>query len=491
MSAPSSQSEPVVAGQTRVQAGAPLAEIDASCRLPLLVMFLSAAAWLVIGSVFALIASVKFHSPAFLADCPWLAYGRVRPAYYTCVLYGFCLQAGLGVGLWLIARLGRTVLANRWIITIGAKLWNLGVTVGVLGILAGDSTGYELLEMPRYAALIVFLGYLFIGVYGLITFQQRRYFPLFVSQWFVVAARFWFPWIYSTACLLISVFPVRGVTQAVIALWYSANLQTVLLGSFGLAAAFYFVPKLTGRDLRNQYLALFTFWTLLLFGGWTGIPQTAPVPAWMSALSTSAAMLMLIPLLTAGMNLYGTIGCVWADSASHFSLRFVCAAVAAYIAAGLMSIVSALPEVSRFTSLTWFSVATDHLHFYGFFAIVMFGAIYYIVPQLTGLEFPSPKFVRAHLVLALAGILLIVLPLALGGILQGVKLADPGIPFDAITRSTLPFMRASTLGDLSLAAGHVLFLLNLAGIVRKFYQVRVNAAVRAVTQEIKPAGAGA
>src|SRR6266851_2366006 len=75
---------------------------DASCRLPLLVMFVSAAIWLVIGSVFALISSLKFHSPNILGTCIWLTYGRVRPAYTNCVLYGFCLQAGLGVGLWLI-----------------------------------------------------------------------------------------------------------------------------------------------------------------------------------------------------------------------------------------------------------------------------------------------------------------------------------------------------------------------------------------------------
>src|SRR5438132_2898589 len=172
-------------------------EIDASCRLPLLVMFGSAAVWLLIASAFALIASIKFHSPNFLADCGWLTYGRVRPAYLNSLLYGFCLQAGLGVGLWLLARLGRTTLAQGWLVTIGAKLWNLGVTVGVVGILAGDSTGFEHLELPRYAALMLFLGYLMIGICGLLTFHQRRERRLFVSHWFLLAALFWFPWIYS------------------------------------------------------------------------------------------------------------------------------------------------------------------------------------------------------------------------------------------------------------------------------------------------------
>src|SRR5215469_5965199 len=114
------------------QAAAP-AEIDVSCRLPLMILFISAAIWLVIASVFGLIASLKFHSPQFLAECPCLTYGRVRPAFTNSMLYGFCIQAGLGVALWLISRLGQATLAHRWLVSFGAKFWNLGVTVGVIG----------------------------------------------------------------------------------------------------------------------------------------------------------------------------------------------------------------------------------------------------------------------------------------------------------------------------------------------------------------------
>ena len=70
-------------------------ETNASCRIPLLLMFLSAAVWLVLSSAFALIASLKFHSPNFLADCSWLTYGRVRPAGLDSMLYGFCVEGGL------------------------------------------------------------------------------------------------------------------------------------------------------------------------------------------------------------------------------------------------------------------------------------------------------------------------------------------------------------------------------------------------------------
>src|SRR5580765_2282295 len=287
------KSEPVTPAASGAASSVP-PEIIASCRMPLLTMFISAAVWLVISSVFGMIASIKFHSPAFLSDCAWLTYGRVHPAATTALLYGFCIQAGLGVGLWLFASLGRTPLVQPLLVTVGAKLWNLGVTIGVLAILAGDSTGYQNLEMPRYAALILLLGYLMIGVWSAVSFHQRRGSVLFVSQWFLLAALFWFPWIYMTANLLVVLHPVRGVAQAIIAWWFSNNLQVVFLGLVGLGSIFYFVPKLTNRELSSQYLAALVFWMLMLFGSFGGIPNSAPVPAWLPSLSTAATVLLLV-----------------------------------------------------------------------------------------------------------------------------------------------------------------------------------------------------
>ena len=118
------------------------------------------------------------------------------------MLYGFCLQAGLGVALWMLARLGRTRWPHPGLIIVGASV-ECGLAIGILGVLAGGSTGFENLEMPAYAAPLVFLGYLMIGFWGVLTFHQRRERQLYVSQWFLFAALFWFPWIYSTGNLLL------------------------------------------------------------------------------------------------------------------------------------------------------------------------------------------------------------------------------------------------------------------------------------------------
>ena len=157
------------------------------------------------------------------------------------------------------------------------------------------------------------------------------------------------------------------------------------------------------------------------------------------------------------------------------------------LVAGLMSAGSALPEVNRVTNFTWFTPAQALLNSYGFFSMVIFGAIYYIVPQLVGLEFPSARLVRAHFWTAAAGILLFVVPLAIGGIIQGLKLRQADIPFTDIARGTLPFLRASTMGNLLLALGHLLFLVNLGALVCRFYRARAVAAWAEATTEIKPA----
>ena len=85
-----------------------IAEIDASCRVPLFTLFVSGAVWLVIASVFGLIASLKFHSPNFLSDCACLTYGRVHPVATNALFMVSRCKPGLGVALWIIARMGET-----------------------------------------------------------------------------------------------------------------------------------------------------------------------------------------------------------------------------------------------------------------------------------------------------------------------------------------------------------------------------------------------
>ena len=178
---------------------------------------------------------------------------------------------------------------------VAAKLWHLGVLIGLTGIFSGNSTGFAWLEFPRASSVILFFAYLLLASWAMMNFAARRERELFPSHWFLVAALFWFPWIYSTANLFLVACPVRGVVQFAINSWFANNLLFVWLALVGIGTAFYFLPKFSGRPLQTHYFALFAFWTLVLFGTWCGIPPGAPLPAWMPALSSVAATLTIVP----------------------------------------------------------------------------------------------------------------------------------------------------------------------------------------------------
>ena len=295
------------------------------------------------------------------------------------------------------------------------------MTAGTLGILAGENTGYEWLEMPRYGSVLLFAGYLAIGLGAMLTFHQRREPRLYISQWFLLAAMLWFPWIYSTASYLLVAKPVRGALQSVIDGWYAQNLTVVWLGFIGLAALFYFIPKITKRPLYSHYLGIFIFWTLGLFGSWGGVRTGAPLPSWLAALSTVGAVLTLVPVLGAGINVHHTAAGNYLKLARDDSFPFLVLGALSYVLAGIAATFSSLYRFNELANFTWFIPARMHCFLYGFFAMTMFGAIYYIMPRLLGVKLSS-KLIRLHLWLAALGVIFHSLPLAVGGLHQGTML---------------------------------------------------------------------
>jgi cytochrome c oxidase cbb3-type subunit 1 len=478
MSAPSSPAIPETGAHgaaCSVDGRATAAEIDASCRWPLLLLFTSSVCWLVFGTLLALIAAIKMHKGDFLADAAWLTLGRIRPASMNSFLYGFASQAGLGVMLWLLCRLGRVTLHFQWPALVAWKLWNIGVTIGVIAILAGASTGFEWLEMPRAAAGILFAAYVIIGLSAVATFVMRRECEVYPSQWYLLAALFWFPWIYSAANYLLVLDPVRGTLQAAVNGWFTGNFAGLWLTPLGLAGIFYFLPRQCEQPLHSRELAAYGFWTLAFFTNFSGLTGLigGPVPRWMPAVSTAANVCLLVAVLSNGLNWHLTCRAACAGGSckewkKDFALCFVLFGALSYLVHGLAVTIMALPQVAAVTNFTYLTVARNHLLLHGFVGMVLFGCLYYIIPQLVRVKWPNEKWIRVHLLCSLIGVALLFLGLGLGGVLQGWRLADASVPFLNVMRGTIPFVGLSTLGVLLLLVGQLAFVANLAGLLRAF-----------------------
>ena len=453
------------------------AEIDASCRWPLLLLFTSGVLWLILGGVLALIAAIKLHKGDFLADYSWLTLGRVRPAAMNSFLYGFASQAGMGVMLWMMCRLGRVKLFFQWPVIVAWKLWNIGVTVGVIAILAGASTGFEWLEMPRAVAGMLFVAYAVIGICAVASFTMRREPEVFPSQWYLLAAILWFPWIYSAANFLLLLDPVRGTMQAAVNGWFTGNFAGLWLTPIGLAGIFYFVPRLNGQPLHSRELASFGFWVLVFFANFGGLTSLigGPVPRWMPAVSTAANVCLLVAVISNVWNWHLT----WAAACEagkgdawkkDYVLRFVMFGALCYILHGLVLAAMSIPQVASVTNFTYAVVARNNLVIHGFVGMVLFGSLYYIIPRLVQVNWPSEKFIRIHFLCSVIGVALLFLGLGLGGVLQGVKLSNPEVPFMDVVRKSVPFVGLSTLGVLLLLIGQLAFLANFLQLVKAYIE---------------------
>lgn len=470
-----------------------VAEIDASCRNTLIFLFSAGLFWLMVGTIFALIASWKMHSPEFLGNISWLTFGRVRPVHLNCMIYGFASETAIGVTFWLMCRLCRTPLICGWVIALAGIFWNLGVAIGVIAILGGESTGMEWLEIPSYVTPLLFISYALIAIWGIITFRFRRERHLYVSQWYLLAALFWFPWIYSAAQVLLVMSPVRGTVQAAVNWWFAHNVLGLWFTPIGLASIYYFIPKVIGKPVYNYSLSVVGFWTLALFYNWNGMHHLVggPMPAWLITVSIVASAMMAIPVITVAFNHHLTMWGSFHKLKESPVLRFMVFAGMSYTLTSLHGILLAFRPISKVTHFTHSTIAHSHQGMYAFFTMVMFGAMYYIMPRILKTEWPSSRAIRIHFWCSGIGILLYVFGLALGGTLEGLAMTNPDVPFTDATKFsvvglTIPYLKLRSHSGILITLGHIAFAVNFIWIL-----VRWAKASRSVPATSQPAIAAA
>jgi cytochrome c oxidase cbb3-type subunit 1 len=433
--------------------------IDASTRVPVLMFYTSAIAWLLIGTLLAGFVSFKLHSPDLLSNFSFLTWGRVRPAHMNIMVYGWASMAGMGTAIWLMARLCRTVLRHPLLLVVGAAFWNLGVLLGTGAILAGDSTGYQWLEFPTYVAIVLFVAYSLIMSWAVLMFRFRRGEQIYITQWYLVGAFLWFPWLYAAAQLMLFAVPVQGVMQAAVTWWYANNLMFLWFGAIALGTAYYMIPKVIGRPVYSYHLATIGFWTYALFSSWLGMTRMVdgPFPAWMITASISAAILTIIPVATVGLNHHMTMLGYFPLLRYSPTLRFTVFGAMSYTVFSILGVLLSLRSVARYLNFTQANVAYSHLGLYAFFSMIMFGSMYYIVPRLVGREWRYASLIKLHFWASVYGIALMTLMLLAGGLVEGLNMDNASLPFTESTQSLLPYLRGRSLAGVLMMVSHFIF----------------------------------
>jgi cytochrome c oxidase cbb3-type subunit 1 len=429
--------------------------LDESSRTPTVLYFATAVFWLLIGSLFGVLTALKFTLPDWLGAYPELSFGRIRPAHLNTIMYGWASLAGAGMVTWLTTRLCRTPLRLAWAHYLSALLWNLGVLGGTVAILIGYSQGIEWLEFPRIFGALVAIAFLLFASSIVQTFRARTVEHLYVSLWYILASLLWFPILYVVANLGI----YQGVVEAAMNWWFAHNALAVWFTPVGLAGAYYFIPKVIGRPIYSYYLGLLGFWAFALFYNWNGIHHLVggPVPTWLVTVSIVASVMMVVPVLAVAVNHHLT-------TRGHFqmirfspTLRFVVFGAMCYTFVSFQGSLESIRSFQEVAHFTHYTIGHAHLGVYGFLSMILFGAMYYIMPRISRWEWPYPSLIKAHFWTAAIGIVVYLGTLSVGGWIQGVEMNDASIPFITVVKNTIPWLWGRTIGGTLMLVSHFIF----------------------------------
>lgn len=440
------------------------AGIDRASRAPVLALVVGGVVWLLVGSVFGLIASLKLHWPDWLVEQAPLTFGRVRAMHLNLVVYGWLSMTGIATAIWIVGRMFHTYLRLPWLVLVGSVVWNLGVLLGVAAIAHGWTDGEEWLEIPWQVDVLLALGGACFAIPVVATASRRNVHHIYVSGWYFLAALCWFPVLFVIANL-----PglYAGAQEATVNWWFAHNVLGLWLTPIGVGAAYYLIPKIIGEPIYSYSLSLLGFWGLALFYSQVGIHHLigGPVPTWVVTLSVVHSVMMFVPVIAVAINQHVTVvRNLWALKTS-IPLRFVSLGAVAYTAASFQGSLEALRSVNTVTHFTHYTVGHAHLGAYGFVSFVLFGAVYYMLPRITGRAWRWPALLTVHFWLVVAGFSIYFLALSIGGIQQGLAMLDITRPFADSVALTIPWLQARSIGGTLMVLGHLLFVCNVLALL--------------------------
>jgi cytochrome c oxidase cbb3-type subunit 1 len=311
-----------------------------------------------------------------------------------------------------------------------------------------------------------------------LTLLRRKVEHLYVSVWYIAAGLLWFPILF-----LIANWPGLhfGVQQATMNWWFGHNVLGLWFTPLGLAAAYYFIPKVIGKPIHSYNLSLLGFWSLAFFYSQVGGHHLigGPVPSWLITISIVQSVMMVVPVFAVAINQHLTVLGNFRALLYSPTLRFIVLGAMLYTAASVQGSLEALRAVNTITHFTHYTVAHAHLGLYGFFSMVMFGAIYFIMPRVMKWEWPFPWMISLHFWLVVVGFALYFIALSFGGWFQGLAMLDKDTPFMQSVALTLPYLQARSVGGGLMTLGHLVFAAHFFMMGWKFGPRRLGAALLA------------
>lgn len=432
--------------------------------------------WGVLGMTAGLYAACELAWPFLNFDLPWLTFGRLRPVHTTLVIFGFGGSALFATSYYVVQRTCQVRLAFPLLAEFTFLGWTGGVALGVVSYLSGFSQGREYAEFEwplDLAITVVWVSYFLVFVE---TLRRRTQPHIYVANWFYLA------FILATALLHIfnniavpvsltkSYSMFSGVQDAMTQWWYGHNAVGFFLTAAFLGMMYYFIPKQAGRPVYSYRLSIIHFWALIFLYMWVGAHHLhwTALPDWVSSLSATFSVLLLLPSWGGMINGVMTLSGAWDKLRNDPVMLFLITSLSFYGMSTFEGPLMSLKSVNALSHYTDWTVGHVHSGALGWVAMVSFGSFYHLFPRLYNTKMYSEKLIYTHFWLATVGIVLYITSMWVAGIGQGLMLRafdDYGnLAYTFI--ETVEFMHLPyvwrAIGGACFVAGMVIMAYNLA-----------------------------
>lgn len=419
--------------------------------------------WLIFGTFIGLYLSLKLVYPE-LDSQSWLAFGRLRPVHTNTVFWGWASLAMIGLAQFVIARTSHRELYSNKLAMVAFWLINSSLVIGNLCLMSGINNGGGEYREYIWPVFGLFLAGLIVTFYNFyMTVAHRKISEIYISNWYILAALIW-----TTILVSIGYLPFyqNGLGETVIQGYYMHQGVGMWFMTFTLGLIYYYLPSSVNKPIYSYSLGVLAFWTQMLFYTMIGTHHFifSPLPWWLQTVAIVFSMGMFIPVTAGTTNFLMTMRGSWSQITRSYILPFFLVGIIFYWVGSAQGSFQAF----RFTNYVWhftdFNVAHSHMTMYGIICFILWGAIYFIIPKMTGVQ-PKQNWVGAHFWLAFVGLFIYMTALMTGGTLKGLSWIE-GNPFIQSVELMKEYWIWRAVGGTLMFTAHCIFVYNFYVMVR-------------------------
>ncbi|MSO14173.1 cytochrome-c oxidase, cbb3-type subunit I [Rickettsiales endosymbiont of Trichoplax sp. H2] len=433
--------------------------------------------WAIIGMGAGVFIAFQMVFPELSFGIEWTTFGRLRPIHTSGVIFAFGGNVLLGASFYVLQRTCQVRIYSSKIVSFIFYSFQIFLLLAVSGYVMGITQGKEYAEPEWYADILLTVTWLLYLFVYLMTLKNRKEPHIYVANWFFMA------FIIVIAVLHVgnnisipiswnsaeSISFFSGVQSAMIQWWYGHNAVGFWLTAAFIGIMYYFVPKRANRPVYSYRLSILHFWSLIFIYIWAGPHHLiyTSLPDWVQTLGMTMSIILWLPSWGGMVNGIMTLSGAWYKLRNDPVLRFLIIAVAFYGMSTFEGPVMAIKSVNALSHYTEWTISHVHSGALGWVALISFGALYHMIPDLWGKkEMYSVKLISIHLWLACLGIVLYITSMWTAGITQGLmwrSYDDMGFlkySFIEVVKVLSPYYLIRALGGLLFWLGALIMVYN-------------------------------